>query len=164
MEVVPYNKQWPKMFQAEKVLLSTKFGNKIIDIQHIGSTAIPDMAAKPIIDIAIMIESRKDADGFTPLVAQIGYRFHSLSSERHYYVKDEPIECHLSIAYVDRGGFWKRQLLFRDYLIQHNDLAHEYAALKKHLIEKYPDGSQPYTDGKNEFVQNILLLAEKTLI
>jgi len=161
MKVVPYNEQWTKIFQAEKELISSKLRGKIIDIQHIGSTSIPQMSAKPIIDIAVLIENHENADKFNRPLAQIGYRFNSSSTERQYYIKGDPDKFHLSIAYADRGGFWKRQILFRDYLRQHHDLALEYEALKKRLIGKYPDGSQPYTNGKNEFVRKILMLAEK---
>ena len=161
MQIVSYNSEWPKIFQTEKDLILATLDQKIINIQHIGSTAIPGIAAKPIIDIAVLIEHHQDAEQLTPVLAEIGYQFNSASTERHYYVKNELLQYHLSIAYADRGGFWARQLLFRDYLIQHHDLAHEYEELKKHLLAKYPDGGQLYTDGKNEFVQKILTLAKK---
>lgn len=161
MQIVSYDSEWPKIFQAEKDLILATLGQKIVNIQHIGSTAIPGIAAKPIIDIAVLIENHQDAEQLTPMLSKIGYLFNSASTERHYYVKDGLLQYHLSLAYADRGGFWARQLLFRDYLIQHHDLAHEYEELKKHLLTEYPDGSQLYTDGKNEFVQKILALAQE---
>ena len=108
-----------------------------------------------------MIENHQDADTFTKPLAKIGYKFHSLSTERHFYTKGDPIECHLSIAYKDRGGFWKRQILFRDYLRCHLDTRDEYAALKESLLKSDPTGYDGYIKGKSEFVQKILRLAEK---
>lgn len=164
MEIAPYDEQWPKIFQAEKVLISSKLGGDFLDIQHIGSTAIPRMSAKPIIDIAILIPSLDNTEKYIEHLETIGYQFFKdlSSAERIFFVKGEPPKFHLSIAQPEKFSYWKRQLLFRDYLRQHHDLALEYEALKKCLIEKYPDGRQQYCDGKNEFVNKILALAEKT--
>jgi len=163
MKVAPYDEQWPKIFQAEKELISSKFGDDILDVQHIGSTAIPKMSAKPIIDIAVLIPSLDDAEKFINPLSEIGYQFFKdrSSVERLFFVKEEPPKYHLSLTRPEKFSYWKRQILFRDYLIQHNDQALEYEALKKHLIEKFPNARQEYCDGKNEFVQKILILAEK---
>lgn len=163
MEVVKYDEQWPKIFQTEKELISSKFGGDFLDIQHIGSTAIPQMSAKPIIDIVVLIPILEDAKKYLEPLKKIGYQFYKNRSsvERLFFVKGEPPKYHLSLAQPEKFSFWKRQILFRDYLIQHHDDALEYEALKKRLIEKYPDGQQEYCDGKNEFVQKILMLAEK---
>jgi GrpB-like predicted nucleotidyltransferase (UPF0157 family) len=162
MKVAPYDEKWPKIFQAEKELISSKFGGDFLDIQHIGSTAIPAMSAKPIIDIAVLVPSLDDAEKYINPLSAIGYQFFKdrSSVERLFFVKGEPPKFHLSLAQPEKFSYWKRQILFRDYLIQHHDQALEYEALKKRLIEKYPDGRQEYCDGKNEFIQKILMLAE----
>ena len=163
MEIAPYDEKWPKIFQAEKELISSKFGGDFLDIQHIGSTSIPRMSAKPIIDIAVLIPSLDVAEKYIAPLSELGYQFFKdrSSVERLFFVKGEPPKYHLSLAQPEKFSYWKRQILFRDYLILHHDLALEYEALKKWLIEKYPDISQPYSDGKNEFVQKILMLADK---
>lgn len=163
MKVVQYDKQWPKIFQAEKKLISSAISEKIIDIQHIGSTAIPQMSAKPIIDIVVLIPSLEKAEKYIEPFNKIGYQFFKdrSSVERLFFVKGEPPKYHLSLAQPEKFSYWKRQILFRDYLRQHHNLALEYKALKKHLIEKYPDGRQQYCDGKNEFINKILTLAEE---
>lgn len=163
MEIVQYDEQWPKIFQTEKELISSKFGGGFLDIQHIGSTAIPLMSAKPIIDIAVLIPSLENAGKYIAPLKEMGYQFFEdrSSVERLFFVKGEPPKFHLSLAQPEKFSYWKRQILFRDYLRQHHDLALEYEALKKCLIEKYPDGRQQYCDGKNEFVQKILILAGK---
>jgi len=155
----PYSSDWRVKFETEKELLRRVFGNSIFEIEHIGSTSIEGLPSKPIIDIAVMIDNLDEADSFTQALFEIGYRFHSQSTERHFYQKGEPVEYNLSIAYADRGGFWPRQIIFRDYLRSHPDARDEYAVLKSELIEKYPKGIGEYSAGKTEFVEKILSLA-----
>lgn len=162
MKIVPYDDQWPKIFLAEKELISSNVREDIIDIQHVGSTAIPQISAKPIIDIAVLIPSLENAERYIKPLGKIGYRCcpDSSSIERKFFVKGEPPKYHLSLAQPEKFSYWKRQILFREYLRQHHDLALEYEALKKQLMAKYPDGRQQYSDGKNEFVNKVLALAE----
>lgn len=155
----PYNPDWMMMFEEEAALLRKVFGDSALEIEHIGSTAVEGLPAKPIIDIAVMIQSDVDADRFTVHLAEIGYTFHSKSTERHFYQKGGPAKYNLSIAYAEKGGFWPRQIIFRDYLRSHPNARDEYADLKIKLIEKYPEGVGEYSEGKTEFVRNILALA-----
>jgi GrpB-like predicted nucleotidyltransferase (UPF0157 family) len=158
-KIVPYQYDWPKKFQAEKERLQDIFGNKALEIEHIGSTSIEGLLSKPIIDIVVVIENHQDADTFTEPLVKIGYKFDSASTERHYYVEGDPVEYHLSIAYADRGGFWARQILFRNYLRKHNEARDKYAKLKEDLLEKDPTGNDKYIAGKTDFVYKILNLA-----
>lgn len=157
--VVDYNSGWKTKFESEKRRLQDVIGDSAIEIDHIGSTAVEGLSAKPIVDLSVMISNHADADGFTDDLEKIGYKFHSKSTERHFYQKGGPVEYNLSIAYADRGGFWPRQIMFRDYLRSHPDLRDEYATLKSELIEKYPEGVGQYSEGKTEFVQKVLDLA-----
>ncbi len=162
-QLTPYQPNWTDDYNAEERHLQGIFGAAALEIQHIGSTAIAGMPSNPIIDIAVMIQSWKDADAFTESLEQIGYEFvpatHSGLPERHFYTKSNPRQFHLSIAYTDHGGFWVRQILFRDYLRANHDAHKEYAELKKELIRKFPSGRGPYSEGKTAFVYRILRLA-----
>jgi GrpB-like predicted nucleotidyltransferase (UPF0157 family) len=158
-KIMPYQYDWPKNFQTEKERLQDVFDGKALEIEHIGSTSIEGLISKPIIDIVVMIGNHQDADTFTEPLAKIGYKFDSTSTERHYYVKGNPVEYHLSIAYADRGGFWSRQILFRDYLRKHTKARDEYAKLKEDLLQKDPTGNDKYIVGKTDFVYKILSLA-----
>ncbi len=122
--LISYQPSWKDKFEAEKVKLQKIFGNNAIE--HIGSTSIPGLSSKPIIDIMVMIKDSTDADTFSDLLNQIDYEFDSLSTERHFFKKGNPTEFHLSIAYMDKGSFWERQILFRDYLRSHPDSRDEY--------------------------------------
>ena len=149
---------WQQDFNVEKGKLKAVLGDAAIEIEHIGSTSIEGLLSKPIIDIAVMIESHKEVDGFTDPLAQIGYNFRpkSSSGERHFYTKGDPIDFHLSIAYADRGGFWPRQIMFRDYLRSNREARDEYTKLKEEFF-KYPSATQ--SDRKADFVYRILRLA-----
>jgi GrpB-like predicted nucleotidyltransferase (UPF0157 family) len=163
-QLLPYQASWKEKFQTEKEKLQNIFGDKALKIEHIGSTSIEGLLAKPIIDIAVMVKNHEEADEFTESLSKIGYKFDSMSTERHYYTKGSPDEFHLSIAYIDRGGFWERQILFRDYLRSHSEARDEYAEIKVAMLLKDPTGSDEYIAGKSEFVQKILKLAKEEIL
>jgi len=162
-KLIPYQSSWADKFETEKDNLQKIFNDRTISIEHIGSTSIPGLSAKPIIDIAVLIEKREDGDSFIESVEKLGYQYNKLNSsgERHFFRKGNPTEFHLSIAYKDKGSFWERQILFRDYLRNHSDLRDEYQKLKESLLQNDPTGKGNYLSGKSEFVNKILRLAEK---
>ena len=167
--LTPYQPTWKDKFEAEKSRLQSIFGVAALEIEHIGSTSIEGMPSRPIIDIAVMIESYKDADGFTDALNQIGYESPPewrRGGERHFFIRSHPPKCHLSIAFADQGGFWHRQIVFRDYLWANQAAHEEYARLKESLLHEYPSGlgapitgKGEYSNGKTEFVYRILKLA-----
>lgn len=161
MRIVPYNPEWPKMFQAEQDALLQHLDD--VEIHHIGSTSIPELSAKPIIDIAVLIPSLEDAQKYLAPLAELGYEYKPAQSsqERYFFVKGNPVQFHLSLAQRERFSYWRRQVLFLDYLKKHPEACKEYETVKKNLIEKFPDGGNEYSAGKSEFIQTILLLAEK---
>lgn len=152
----PYDPNWPKQYQNESQILKDLLQDEIIDIQHIGSTSIPGLLGKLIIDIGVLIPSYREHTEFTHHLAKLGYRYDSSSTERHFYRKGFPSTHHLSIAFADRGGFWDRQILFRDYLRSHPEARDEYAKLKLVNVKKDPSGRGSYISDKTEFVENIL--------
>lgn len=162
MELFPHQPNWGEKFEQEKDKIREIFGEKALEIEHIGSTSIEGLTSKPIIDIAVLIEKREDADTFVDPLDQLGYRYdkENSSSERHLFRKGDPTEFHLSIAYKNQGGFWDRQILFRDYLRKHPDARDEYAGIKAEMLLKDPTGGDEYISGKSEFIQRILKLAE----
>ncbi len=158
-KIIPYQSEWSEEFKSEVKILQNVFDDKAINFEHIGSTSVPGLSAKPIIDIAVMIKSHEEADSFTETLALVGCKFNSSSTERHFYTKGRPIEYHLSITYADRGGFLSRQILFRDYLRSHPESRDEYSKLKVELLKNDPTGVGSYLEGKSEFVQKILAFA-----
>lgn len=161
-KLIPYQPSWKEKFETEKTKLLEIFGGKAISVEHIGSTSIPGLSAKPIIDIAVLIEKREDGDSFIESVKELGYQYDALNSsgERHLFRKGNPTKFHLSIAYKDKGSFWERQILFRDYLRSYPDSRGEYQSLKESLLKDNPTGKGSYLSGKSDFVSRVLALAK----
>lgn len=160
-QIAPYNPDWVDLYKTEAEKLREVFGNDILGIEHIGSTSVPGLPAKPIIDIMVLIDSYENAEKYIPKLEAIGYPFDSTahtdkSTERHLFRKGNPTEYHLSIAYADRGSFWKRQLAFRDYLREHPEERDRYAELKQNLIKEDPTGKNGYIGGKTDLVNEML--------
>jgi GrpB-like predicted nucleotidyltransferase (UPF0157 family) len=157
-----YNSEWKEKFEQEANKIKDLLGERIISIEHIGSTSIPRVKSKPIIDMAILVSSHNDADSVAEELTKLGYPFdiekqHALeSAERHLLRKGNPTEYHLSIAYADKASFWERQILFRDYMRNHPEAVEEYNQLKEKLIQKDPSGTDSYIPGKTDFVMSIL--------
>ena len=161
-KIVPYNPEWVDMYNTETSKLKEVFGRELIGIEHIGSTSVPRLSAKPIIDIMVLVASSDIADQMIPKLKELGYPFDmelhkkTQSPERHLFRKGNPTEYHLSIAYTDKGSFWKRQLAFRDYLREHSEERDRYAKLKQELIKKDPTGKDAYIVSKTDLINEIL--------
>ena len=164
MELSPYSQKWKVLYEKEAEKIKSIIGDFITDIQHIGSTAIPDIMAKPVIDIAVMIPSLDKARDLIKPLSTLGYYYDKPASspERYFFRKGEPVQYHLSLT-APNVSFWRRQILFRDYLINHPSIAKKYEELKLRMIEKDPTGRKDYLNEKSLFVQKILELAEKDL-
>ena len=165
LTVVPYRSGWLERFKQEAGLLQRALGEKAQRIEHIGSTAVPGMAAKPIIDIMVAVDSLTQTAEFVPTIEALGYQYKPLDTipERIYFTKESSPEHrthHLNLA-EPGSGFWKNHLAFRDYLRAHDQIAAEYVNLKKHLAEVYAETQQIDIEGKSEFVARVLELAEK---
>jgi len=167
--LLKYQSSWIEKFQLEEKKIREVLNDLIKDIQHIGSTSISGMTAKPIIDIGVLVDSIEDVSFFVEKLSAIGYLYAPTmsSAERIFLRKGNPIEYHLSIA-CPKHGFWDRNIMFRDYLRDHHELIEEYIQLKINNISITPEidyrdlsKSQVYNNGKGEFVQKVLDLAKK---
>ena len=161
-EVRDYDPMWVEQYDQEARKIQGLLGDKIIRIEHIGSTSVPGLASKPIIDMAIEILSWEDADRLVEPLIGLGYLFNRTehekyaTAERHLLKKGNPTQFHLSIAYGDKGSFLERQILFRDYLREHDDERDAYGALKKESLKKDSIGKGDYIGSKTDFIMRIL--------
>jgi GrpB-like predicted nucleotidyltransferase (UPF0157 family) len=164
--IVDYNPAWPQMYAEERALIVSAMGPWLLDIEHGGSTSVPGLAAKPIIDIIVGVRRLDDAMECVKSLAAVGYEYKpddDLIAERRYFNKG-PQERHRHLHVVELGGdFWRRHLAFRDYLRTHPDTAQQYAALKRELAHRFADDSVAYTGAKTEFIRSVeaLALAER---
>ena len=170
--IVQYNPRWPQKAQNEITKLKKLFKNNkwIKDIQHIGSTAVPGLSAKPIIDIYIGVDSIILAQQLIVPIENLGYKFweENPNNEKMFFVKGMPPfgkkrTHHIHIVEYN-SSYWKARILFRDYLINHSDEAMQYERLKKELMIKYTYDREKYTDEKSHFIASVLRKAGFTEI
>lgn len=156
--LMPYTPAWPLQFASIERQLAAVWPKSEFMIEHIGSTAVPGMAAKPIIDVMLGALSLAAIEAKVDALAAIGFHyvpaFNAEMPMRRYFVlpMTHPRLAHLH-AVVQGGTFWCDHLLFRDALRCNPELFHAYAALKQELAEKFPDDSWAYAAAKSAFVQ-----------
>jgi predicted ATPase/GrpB-like predicted nucleotidyltransferase (UPF0157 family) len=168
IDIVPYDLKWPNKANSEiNKLHSILPTHQIIDIQHVGSTAIPGMAAKPIIDIQIAVTSLEAIKNIAVAALQkLDYQYwaENPDPERMFFVKGMPPfgekrTHHVHIVEAT-SKHWVNKIQFRDYLIAHSEAADGYQQLKLKLAEKHVHDREAYTHAKGEFVNRILKLAQ----
>jgi GrpB-like predicted nucleotidyltransferase (UPF0157 family) len=163
----PYSQSWPARFESIKERLADIFPRDDFDFEHIGSTAVPGLIAKPVIDIMLGAASLAAIELKIDALAAIGFHyvaeFNAVMPMRRYFVlpASRPREAHLH-AVVRGGKFWCDHLLFRDALRRDAALATAYRALKLDLASKFANDSAAYADAKTDFVQNALNHARMT--
>jgi GrpB-like predicted nucleotidyltransferase (UPF0157 family) len=162
VRLVLYSPEWAKLFDEEKRLLMALIGDYVLDIQHIGSTSVPGLIAKPILDIGIAIEDFEEGKRCIQPIESLGYEYKGENGipGRHYFVKGNPTTHHLHIVEINSEE-WKKNITFRDSLRKNEMLAEEYAKLKLELAEKFKYNRVAYTDGKTDFINYVLNLAGK---
>lgn len=156
--VEKYNPNWKKMYEAEAKLILNILKDNCIAIYHIGSTAVENLAAKPIIDIMPVVKSLEEVDQKAELFMQIGYEYLGEFGikNRRYLRKGGDHRTHQIHIFTQNDlENINRHLALRDYLRVHLDIAKEYGQLKSELALKYPYDIEKYCDGKDEFVKKI---------
>ena len=155
IEVVQYNPEWPLAFEAEATRIKQALGDNCIDIHHIGSTSVPGLAAKPIID---MIPVVRDIYAVNKLAMEdLGYKTKGEFGIpfRSYFTKGKDIRTHNVHIFEQGDSEIERHLKFRDWMRNNPQDRDAYANLKNNLAEKFPNDIEAYCIGKDEFVANI---------
>jgi GrpB-like predicted nucleotidyltransferase (UPF0157 family) len=158
--VAPYDPRWPILFEEASAQLKTALGRAILDVHHVGSTAVPGLCAKPILDVLVSVPDFDDAKRLVPQLSELGYEFRPDEEipDRHYFRRPPGGELrthHLSLA--EPGSRYHRVTLgFRDGLRRHPDLATAYARLKLDLAQRFPRDRPAYIEGKTQFVMEVL--------
>jgi GrpB-like predicted nucleotidyltransferase (UPF0157 family) len=151
--LVPYNPAWPKIAAA---LLRT-LGSTLFAVHHIGSTSVPGLAAKPIINLMRIVTALDDLDRKRSLVEALGYSWHGelgMTGRRYCTLSDEGstriAQLHIFAADSPHIG---RHLAFRDYLRAHPEVAHAYEGEKRRARDQHPNGSHAYADEKEAWIR-----------
>ena len=155
----PYSKNYPQLYKTESTNLQKALLQCIVDIQHVGSTAMPLVCSKPIIDICLGVDTQT-YQNYLPIqntLEQLGYAFRHDFFDRKFFAKG-PANCrthYLHLA-VYKGPQWLKMLKFRDTLNSNPHLAKQYNQLKLDLAAKYPNQRKLYTSSKAKFIDQML--------
>lgn len=170
VEVVPYDPQWVARFEEEADRLNRLFEGEMVAIHHIGSTSVPGLDAKPIIDIMPVVRMIEQVDELTGHMEALGYRSfgeHGIPRRRFFTKGDDVRTVHVHVFEAGDEGV-TRHLAFREYLKAFPDVRETYAALKRALAEQHPTDIKSYIQGKQEWVSEtervatIWYMAEQT--
>lgn len=154
----PYDPEWPIIYKHEEKMLWEALGNSIITIDHIGSTSVPGLTAKPTIDILIQIKHNADLDALRDILHGLGYHEDkdlSRPAPHYMFMKGyttegfKPPVVHLRVRYP--GDY--DEMYFRDHLREHPDVCDRYTRLKKRLRKRYEHDRDAYTEGKTTFIK-----------
>ena len=162
--IVDYNPAWPIMYEEERAQIQALIGEYISEIHHVGSTSIPGLGAKPIIDILVIVREFALGERCVEPLATLGYEYMGEYGipGRHYFRKPVgPFETRTHHIHMVEKGHDQRalMLIFREYLRLHPEAMQEYYQLKKGLAEQYKTDRDQYTDAKAPFVKSIVRAA-----
>lgn len=157
IEVVPYDPSWSDAFEGWRRRLAEALGETAVRIEHVGSTAVPGLAAKPVIDVQVSVPDVEDEAAYVAAIEAIGVPLRFREPGHRYFRpaagKPRSVQIHVCRA----GSDWEREhLLFRDLLRADPELRQAYGRLKLELAEHYRDDRLAYTDAKTTFILDAL--------
>jgi len=154
----PYSSEWPREFAREADRLRALLGEEIVAIHHIGSTSVPGLDAKPIIDLLPLVHDIARIDGYTERMTAAGYKARGEYGlpGRRYFTKDAgEFRTHNIHIYACDHPEVTRHLAFRDYLRAHPTAQQEYVAIKRAAYAQHPADIQAYNDYKNDWIKRM---------
>jgi len=161
IRLVVYDPGWPAAFAAERARLLSLFAHDLRAVEHIGSTAVPGMSAKPVIDLLGGVDSMAEADRLFEQVLVNGYTtsraFNEMLPDRRWFMRSfNGRRTHHLHLVVFNGPTWHKHVLFRDRLRSDPALAQSYARLKSELAMRFEHDREAYTDAKSGFIASVL--------
>jgi GrpB-like predicted nucleotidyltransferase (UPF0157 family) len=157
IELVEYDPLWAERYESAAEAVGDALGERLERTEHIGSTSVPGLAAKPIVDLRAMVEPGADLDDCAATIeAETDFRYHS--DLRHWKFLRKPgrddrvLAYNLHLTHVHREE-WRKNVLLREYLREHPEAREEYAAVKRAAAERHPENIAAYTDEKADFIE-----------
>jgi GrpB-like predicted nucleotidyltransferase (UPF0157 family) len=164
--IVEYDPQWPTLYEKEKKLIRKALEHRISGVEHIGSTSVPNLGGKNIIDVMAGTRGPEEADQCLSPLEGIGYK--SVTPEpdnpEWYYCLGKgqhSVGYHLHLVKYS-SAHWKKHTIFRDFLRGNRQVAQEYYNLKKKLAERYGADRVGYTEAKSAFIESVLAKASQS--
>lgn len=161
VEIVPYDPTWPVVFERWRERLTQALGDVAVRVEHVGSTAVPGLDAKGVVDIQVSVHDLQSEERYVLPMEQLGLQLRSRDAEHRFLrpFADRPREVHVHVCAA--GGWWEREhLLFRDYLRAHPQARDDYAVLKRAAAKTWRDDRIGYTEEKTALILNLLVAAE----
>lgn len=161
IKVVDYDPEWPKKFEAHAGIIADALGSTPLLIEHIGSTSVPDLAAKPIIDILVVVRDSADEPAYLPHLAAAGYalRVREPDWNEHRMLRTPEKDVHVHVYSVGCTEI-ERNLTFRNRLRHNADDRRRYERIKRELASKEWPDMNAYADAKTEVIESILAAAQ----
>lgn len=159
-EIYSYDPEWPKLFELEAAKLKDVFKDEAISVEHIGSTAVPELDSKPTIDVLITVKDIVVVDSYVSKMESLGYKYLGayVKPDSRLFVKERPDNAdrlfNVHVFPADHPHV-KDMIQLRDYFRTHSDTVKEYANLKRELVSKYPDDYGQYRKLKDEWMENL---------
>ena len=154
IEIVEYDAAWPARFEAMRARLAGALGPTALRIDHVGSTAVPGLAAKPVIDIQISVPDVADSAAFTDAIEAQGFASRMVEPGHHYFRPPPGLPRDYQVHVCTIGSDWEwRHLLFRDYLRADAETRAAYEALKRDLATRLTHDRIGYNDAKGPFIE-----------
>lgn len=159
VELVPHTSAWSAEFEREAAAVRAALGTLALDVQHVGSTAVPGMLAKPILDLAVALARASDGEACVPALTPLGYHYRGDFGLEggHLFVKGDDASSTHHLHAVDLGGpQWIGYLTLRDHLRVSAEARRVYAARKRELAALHPRDREAYTRGKTGVVLGLI--------
>lgn len=162
MLIVSYDPAWPALFAEERTRVEEAVGRWAEAVEHVGSTAVPGLDAKPVIDVMVGLRSMGDADRCVEPLVRLGYSYWAEGVEPHHrlfvrFADPERTARTHNLHLIEAGDwYWNERLLFRNHLRNHPETALEYARLKRYLAGRYREDREAYTAAKSGFVSGVV--------
>jgi GrpB-like predicted nucleotidyltransferase (UPF0157 family) len=156
IRIVPYDPRWSVRFERESAALTDAIGEWVAGgVHHVGSTAVPGLAAKPVIDILVGVRSLEESRACFGRLGELEYVYAPYRSEEmHWFCKPDRSRRTHHLHLIPAGAKrFRDELAFRDYLCAHADVAEEYAELKRRLAEEFRHDREGYTEAKGKFIR-----------
>ncbi|MGD1855694.1 MAG: GrpB family protein [Leptolyngbyaceae cyanobacterium] len=162
IELSSYDPEWPTRFEAEKRYLANVIGRwRWGSVEHVGSTAVPGLLAKPVIDIMFDVKSLEDSKPAIDILVRNGYQYFPYKSDvMHWFCKpSDAFRTHHLHLIPYESQLWQERIQFRDLLRSNQKIASDYAALKQSLATRYQYEREAYTQAKWPFIQQVLAMS-----
>lgn len=152
--IVDHDPRWVQRYEQERSRIVAALGDRVLALEHIGSTSVPGLAAKPIIDIDLSVADVEDEDAYVPDLVAAGYVLRVREPE-HRMLRTPELDVHLHVC--GHGSDWEqRHVVFRDWLRTHTDDRDRYEAVKRDLSQREWDDMNDYADAKSDVVTDIM--------